>query len=561
MTLEEYRALKSINTEAVLEKMRNELSWALDDAEAPVPNQLIIPACFVLWSAKQEEYHNSDDYRARNGLDFCGEMLIEDVLGLFEEEYRWQRFVSLQTNFTDDELKAAVLFSHYWDSDDPAPEGLLNLVDKCLETHVGDNVVEYCANIFEYSLYKGVLDKEVTISAYEDCYPARTIGMMRQRMLDLDNVTILVQIDEAIVSDRVFVNFGEWCTVEYIAETEMGSNKRRKWKGIPQQPSYTRDRLIAAISSLSDSGRAVLLMRAGQLSGKEYELLRQFIVDSGYVSGVIALTDKIYEGTWVNTYILILEKRCRSVRFCDARTKFEKVRKENGKQINQLTENDVREIYNDYLFGDGFSRTVSLEEVKENDYVLLPQRYVCTNAYRETCRLGDCVREISRGISLNSKETDTFVGKGSMKCITPMSLSSGVVAKPNYFDKDNFDKKINYAERLNLLINKSGKPIRTAVADDTYVVVGNTYILRMNYGGVSPYYIKCYLESPQGQAELMKYVVGENTPMITVANLQKIEIPLFEKEKQREFERRAEDYTRELQGALYKMDELQEIFE
>ena len=179
----------------------------------------------------------------------------------------------------------------------------------------------------------------------------------------------------------------------------------------------------------------------------------------------------------------------------------------------------------------------------------------------ETVRIEELVRDLRRGITLSAAENDTYVGTGSTKCITPMSLSNGVIAKAYYFDEENFQRKVNYAHRGDLLINKSGKPIRTAVADDTYVVIGNIYILSINYGSLDPYYIKCFLESPNGQAELMKYAVGENSPMLTVANVQKVEIPVYDKDEQNEMERRSQQYTRALQEAIYKMDELQEMFE
>ena len=148
-----------------------------------------------------------------------------------------------------------------------------------------------------------------------------------------------------------------------------------------------------------------------------------------------------------------------------------------------------------------------------------------------------------------------------MKCVTPASLSNGVISKAVYFDQDSFTKKINYTSYGDILINKTGKPIKAAVADGKYVVVGNTYILQLEYGSINPYYLKCFLESSKGQAEIEKYAVGANTPLISIENLKKIEIPVFDKEKQEEIAKEAEALTRQLQEAVYRMDDLDEMFD
>lgn len=564
MTLSEYESIKQINPKNVIHKMKTAISWK-DKNGHDYGNEagMMAAACFILWNVR-----NDKRCRTLKGCyEYCGgeDMLVyfTIILEYLEEYGLWSQFVAAQEIFTDQELIAAVIFSDIEKDCENTPECLLSLVDELLNVKKGNVLAEYCANDCAYSLYKGLKDKNLKVTAYEDIYTSRSEAELKREMLGIDNVTICGQVEDPVMYDRLFVNFGDWETISYIAALEYEKNADTVWKGLPGEPTYMRDICIAAIISLKKNGRAVMMMRAGQLSGREDENVRRFLVEQKWVSAVIALTDKLYEETWVNTYILILEKGKKTIRFCDVRDRYKKSRSISGKQVNILTPDDIEMIMESYKSGEDSCKDVTIEEVRDNDYVLLPQRYTGTDAHQEKISIGDCISKINRGTTLSGKEIDMFMGKGSTKCITPMSLSDGIIAKTFSFDREGFGRKVNYSQKGDVLIRNTGNPIRVAVADDEYAVVGNIYILRFDpeHMPVSPYYIKCFLESPKGQEELLKYVVGESAPVLTVANLNKVRIPVFEKKKQAKMEKRAEDYTKILQNTIYELDEFKKMFE
>ncbi len=561
MTLEKYNEIMLIDSSEIIKRIN--LEWNIKENEKLIEDGLgAIVSCFSLWKIKhsdREDYKTLSQFKSHfEDPSYMGTAF--DFFDHLGQGTRWETFIGLKDRFTDDELMAVVFQNNVYDHDESAPEGLLMLIDRLIDAREGDKIIELCANNFEYGLFKKLRGENLDISEYEDLYSHRDVIRFRNIMIGNSNVNICGEYDEITFADRVFVNLGERDTISIIASS-LNDNDDSEEIFFSDKSTYAQDRIMTAIASLKENGRAVLLMRGGDLSRKEDEGIRHFLVESGYVGGIIALTDKLYEKTWVNTYILILQKGNNEIRLCDAREVFQKARLISGKHINQLSEEDVEKIYSDYISGTTYTFTVSEEDIRKNGYVLLPQRYKTVNSDRKTVKLGDCIASLKRGIRISGKESDQYLGKEGIKCITPSSLFKGTIANPVYFDADNFGRKVNYAHRLDLLINMAGKPIKAAVADGTYAVIGNVYILKIKYGSISPYYIKCFLESPKGQAEIMKYMVGESAPVLTIPNLEKIEIPIFEKEKQFESNKRAEKYTFELQKAIDEMEQLDEMYE
>ena len=116
----------------------------------------------------------------------------------------------------------------------------------------------------------------------------------------------------------------------------------------------------------------------------------------------------------------------------------------------------------------------------------------------------------------------------------------------NYFHGELRKPGKNEAHQGDILISKTGNPFRIAVADRNYLVVGNTYILDIDRSQYSPEYVKCYLSSKAGQMEIMKYASGSTTPIISVANLRNIEIPLYDEATQKELDQHANEIVNSL---------------
>lgn len=151
------------------------------------------------------------------------------------------------------------------------------------------------------------------------------------------------------------------------------------------------------LSALQLAGRAVLLLPCGVLTtdNKQEKAIRKYLVDKNLVEAVIACPDNMFESTKIPTCIVVLsrEKNTTNIAFIDARQTYRtEERLQNGqyggsshekrtykKQIKVFGEDEMEKILAAIRTGEsvpGFSKTVSLQDVAGEDYMLTPARYI-----------------------------------------------------------------------------------------------------------------------------------------------------------------------------------------
>ena len=131
---------------------------------------------------------------------------------------------------------------------------------------------------------------------------------------------------------------------------------------------------------MSDDGRAAILLPHGVLFRGATELtIRKYLIDKlNVIDAVIGLAPNMFHGTGIPVCILYLKKKRNGnsgdILFIDASKYYEKVGKNNA-----LRPSDIKRIVDcvrDREDIPKFSRKVSLEEIRENDYNLNIPRYV-----------------------------------------------------------------------------------------------------------------------------------------------------------------------------------------
>lgn len=87
--------------------------------------------------------------------------------------------------------------------------------------------------------------------------------------------------------------------------------------------------------------------------------------------------------------------------------------------------------------------------------------------------------------------------------------------------------------------------------DETVLATGNLYIIRLDTEKVDPRYVKLYLESDQGVAQLRRVCVGIAMPSIPAKAFSDILIPLVSPDEQKRIIERYEFLRHEI--AMHKM--------
>ena len=166
------------------------------------------------------------------------------------------------------------------------------------------------------------------------------------------------------------------------------------------------------IHHLADNGTMAIVLPHGVLfRGGAEETIRKYLIEKlNYLNAVIGLPPNLFYGTSIPVCVLVFSK-CRKeddrVLFIDASKEFEK-----SKNQNILTDENVAKIvgaYKEKKEIEKFSRLVSLDEIRNNDYNLNIPRYLDTFEKEESIDLESLASEIKK-LEKEEIEIDKEIG-------------------------------------------------------------------------------------------------------------------------------------------------------
>ncbi len=250
--------------------------------------------------------------------------------------------------------------------------------------------------------------KHITLEGQEK--DVSTAGLARMNMIlhDFPTATIL---SGNTLSNPKFKDNEQLRTYDYVVANPPFSDKtwstgitpaadlyqRFQWGEPPaKQGDYAY--LLHIIRSIKSEGKGACILPHGVLfRGNAEAIIRQELVRSGYLKGIIGLPANLFYGTGIPACILVLDKENATARkgifMIDASKGFNK----DGNK-NRLRERDLHRIVDVFTKGeqqDGFSRLVPFDEIAKNEYNLNLPRYIDT---REAEDLQDIDAHLNGGI-------------------------------------------------------------------------------------------------------------------------------------------------------------------
>ena len=149
--------------------------------------------------------------------------------------------------------------------------------------------------------------------------------------------------------------------------------------------------LLHIIRSLKSTGKGACILPHGVLfRGNAEAVIRQKLVRSGYLKGIIGLPPNLFYGTGIPACIVVLDKENaqarRGVFMIDASRGFLK----DGNK-NRLRERDLHQIVDVFTNAEehaGYSRLVPHDEIERNDFNLNLPRYIDSRAAEDIQDLG-----------------------------------------------------------------------------------------------------------------------------------------------------------------------------
>jgi len=163
-------------------------------------------------------------------------------------------------------------------------------------------------------------------------------------------------------------------------------NDRVRWKyGLPPKNNANYAWLQHMISKLSQKGKMACILANGSLSaGYEEGKIRQKLIESNLVDCIIAMPSNLFYTVTVPCSIWIINRdknQDNKTLFINATNLGTMV----TRRLRELSEKDIKKIsetYHNYQNNEnyedkkGFCYSAIIEEIKKNDYVLTPGRYV-----------------------------------------------------------------------------------------------------------------------------------------------------------------------------------------
>ena len=233
--------------------------------------------------------------------------------------------------------------------------------------------------------------KRITLEGQEK--DVTTAGLARMNMILHDFPTANI-ISADTLHDPKFKDGEQLRTYEYVVANPPFSDKtwstglipaadkyqRFAW-GVPPKKQGDYAYLLHIIRSMKSEGKGACILPHGVLfRGGAEAVIRQKLVRSGYLKGIIGLPANLFYGTGIPACILVLDKENAATRkgifMIDASKDF---RKDGPK--NRLREQDIHRIVDTFLRQvdvNRYSRLISVEEIADpkNDYNLNLPRYI-----------------------------------------------------------------------------------------------------------------------------------------------------------------------------------------
>lgn len=229
---------------------------------------------------------------------------------------------------------------------------------------------------------------------------------------------------------------------------------------LPPESNANYAFILTALDMIDN--KAVFLLPCGVLStsNKQEINVRSYLVEKNLIESVIILPDNMFESTSIPTCVIVFNKKKETtfISMVDMRNTYDiEKRKQKGQyggasHENRIYEKEVK-VFSEKNIDDvieaikskksvkGFCKQVSINEVKENSYILTPSRYIEIEEEKSASRpFKDIVNDLNRVIN----------EKNACKLTLNETLAKSIGFDIELYKKDQTE---NFKELNDLLIN------------------------------------------------------------------------------------------------------------
>lgn len=474
-----------------------------------------------------------------------GEKAANLVFNYSKVDVAWKDIKELASDFETDVfiqiLKAKSPLGGYGELED-IPEGLEELFFRLLAITYEDSL----ANINSRSgrLLIAAADRKpgISLTAIEmDSFVSKDISLRNAALGNIISIEDKKNLFHMAFNSKKIKKYSKIiCTHPFGLRSRMLSNKYEDiQKECPFLKSGTAADWLycsAMMKLLEDDGMAAALMSTGCLFTNQDKEARKHFLQSGYIKAVISLPARLFSSVGISLALVVFSKGNETVRLVDAREMYQA-----GRRQNTLSEENLHDILLACEKDTENSIVMDINQFAENDFVLLPERYLFKP---EVIKDGDKLENLvtfERGLIIRASELDKIIADDNSETdafyLRLSEIKDGVIEDP--LPKLKTVEKEFERYRLvdrDIILSRNGAPFKVAIyhqkADEKVYPVGNMYILRPDSDKINPYYLKAFLESEQGIACLKHSLTGITIQVISLERLKKMMVPVPPMEEQ-----------------------------
>lgn len=528
-----------------------EIVDCLHNAGAHLSESLVLIIAYLSYIAKNNSVEALDEILETN------EYMDEAVKCIVRKELTdtlWQQIANATEKYETDVFKYIVLTPNVANvgmaskfDDMTTPDSIIELTNAIANIQPGYTVADIGCGEGSYLISTALEHPQSSFYGYEISSMARAIAAIRASLVEssvavtqCDAFTLLEDGAAEMLPEQkfdfIFSNYPFAMRLRNYINHPSVQKLISKYPGLAKATSA--DWLFHALISelLADNGKAICITTNGSTWNTTDKEIRKQFIEEGRIEAIIALPEKLFSTTSIPTSMIVLSHGNSSVRLVDATGYFSK-----GRRVNTF-ETEHIDVIADALLGDTEdSKLVSIEDIRRNDYVLNPGRYMGdVVSFDDGVAFETIIRSITRGAPYTASQLDQIISHTptDMQYLMLANIQNGIIESSLPYLSEIDPKYDKYCVHTGtLILSKNGLPYKVAVAqveDGKRILAnGNLYIIDLYEDKADPYYVKAFLESEQGIAQLASITVGATLPNIGIDKLKKITIPLPPMEKQK----------------------------
>lgn len=483
---------------------------------------------------------------------------------------------NVAATYTEEELLAYLYYcprnDGRFDGEYSTPESICKLAIKILSIEDSDKVADLGSGIGDFLLRAYKENQEASFwgidlnTQTEEVSEIRAELFSNRMKIKLGNMFDLPDTEKY---DKIFSNYPFGMKLIHLQEgIKLLDELHNKVPEIKKATSSDWIYNALLLNHLDENGKAVAVMTNGSTWNSIDLKIREYFVRGGFIEAIIALPPRMFSMTAIPTTMIVLSRNNKSVRMVDATSICVQ-----GRRQNEFSEEDIKKILDCMENDTPESRTVTIDELSHNEFVLNPSRFLEKEVeIQDGVEFGSLMKRITRGAPLKASDLDEMVSDvvTDTQYLMLANIQNGIISDdlPYLKELDSRYDKYCIVDR-NLLLSKNGAPFKVAVAEveegRKILGNGNLFIIELDEEKVNPYFLKAFFDSEVGTLALQRISVGAAMPNISAESLKRMLVPLPSMEKQNEIAEKYQSKVDEIKVLNLKLqrakNELKAIFE